>query len=607
MASVKTEKVIKTWGLGTINNLVPELLKRGASSYARNFIANQDMIELLGGRVLLGDKEVSNTPCLGLHTIQKQDGTWAMVRKNVTKLQAYDFDADSWSDIKTGLLEDEVMHFDNSFTPAGRQIWGCGEDGLFKIYPSALANPIDLTDETKNYKGKIMIEKSRMFCVGMKKDPTGIRLSRVDKDSNYVSVTGEAVGALGSVTYTGTLANDQVFGLLFTDGTQNVRDDKNGNLIGDGTGTINYATGAYSVTFSATTTNAVTADYLHEDPLNQGLADFTTSASRLAGEGNVLRQDATGTKSMLTISFDNKIFTLQDSGSWRLIISADDKDFDNDIFSSMVSCPSPNAAVNVSDGIIYIDTSEINKPKLRKLTYNDLGDKVIPKELSEVYSFEGYTFNKATMIHFNDFIIFSGASESSTVNDTTFFYNTETGGIFSAPNGYNFFVKANGRLYGGDSSTPNVYRLFDGYDDLGNSVIGEFESGNDMLDTEQLKKLKKFYIEGYQTGTAGCEVQLSFDKENWITVGEIDQNDVTAEAPEASHGSVLFGDDLYGGSDDLPQPNFFKKAFKFSTQKFERVMFRIVTSGYGYFAVTQVKFSDIRKKGSKTLRKYKKL
>lgn len=605
MASVKLEKEIKTWGFGTVNTVEAELIKRGSSSYSRNFIADKDKIELLGGRTLLGAEESSNIACLGLHTIQKQDGSWAMIRKNDTKLQAYDFDLDSWSDIKTGLASGEVMHFDNSFTPAGRQIWGCGEDGLYKIYPSALSNPIDLTNETKNYKGKIMIEKSRMFCVGMKEDPTGIRLSRVDKDSNYTSVTGESVGALGSTHYTGTLANDQVFGILITDGTQNVTDDKNGNLTGDGTGTINYSTGAYDVTFTATTTGAVTVDYLHEDPLNEGLADFTSSASRLAGEGNVLRQDATGTKSKLVISFDNKFFTLQDSGSWKLIISADDKDFDNDIFSAMVSCPSENGAVSVSNGIIYVDNSEVNKPKLRKLTYNELGDKVIPVELSENFSFEGYNFDKAAMIVFNDFVIFSGASSTSTVNDTTFFYNIETGGIFTADNGYNFFVKADGRLYGGDSSSPNVYRLFDGYDDLGNAVVGDFKAGNDRLDTEQIKKLKKFYIEGYQTGTAGCEVQLSFDKENWITVGTITQNDVIVGGEDESFGSVLFGDDLYGGSDEVSMPNYFKKAFKFSTQKFERVMFRIVTEGFGYFAVTQVKFSDIRKKGMKTLKKYK--
>jgi hypothetical protein len=50
-------------------------------------------------------------------------------------------------------------------------------------------------------------------------------------------------------------------------GGETLVDDRNGNLIGDGgsTGTINYATGAYSVTFDHTTTGAVTADYYWEE------------------------------------------------------------------------------------------------------------------------------------------------------------------------------------------------------------------------------------------------------------------------------------------------------------------------------------------------------
>jgi len=605
MSKVKTEKVIKRWGVGTVNAVQSELIVRGASALSRNFIANEDKIELLGGRKLVGVELTTNTPCLGLHSIQKQDGTWVMVRKNDTSLQGFDFITADWVDIKTGLLAGEEMYFSNSYTPAGRQIWGCGNDGLFKIYPSALVDEIDLTNASKNYKGYILIEKSRMFCVNMDKDPTGLRYSHVDADVNYTVVASEAAGSGTAKDYTGTLAKTQVFGVVFTKGAEVLTDNKDGLLTGNGTGTINYATGAFVLHFTTSNATAVTASYLWEDPLTNGLADYSVSATRLAGEGNVLRQDSFGTRSKAIISFDGTYFTLQDRGSWKLKIEANDTDLTNLPFNEKVSCSSALGLVAVSDGIIYIDTTEDLKPKLRKLAYNDLGDKIVPKELSQMYSFEGYDFSKCAMIQFNDFIIFTGRSETGTVNDTTFFYNLVTGGIFAADNGYDMLEVCGNKIYGGDSSSPNVYELFDTYSDLGSNIEGEFIGGNDTLDTEQLKKLKKFYVEGFIDPAQSFEIQLSFDLEDWLTIGTITAADITIDMGDQSVGSVLFGDDIYGGSDEGTDPDFYKKAFKVRTKKFERVRYRILPSGIGYLSITQVKFSDVRSKGTKTLRKYK--
>jgi hypothetical protein len=77
------------------------------------------------------------------------------------------------------------------------------------------------------------------------------------------AVEEEAIGSSGSTTYTGTIDNTPLRpgDLSFTDGTLEIVDDGDGTLSGDGDGTINYTTGAYSVTFSGTTTGAVTADY----------------------------------------------------------------------------------------------------------------------------------------------------------------------------------------------------------------------------------------------------------------------------------------------------------------------------------------------------------
>jgi len=83
-------------------------------------------------------------------------------------------------------------------------------------------------------------------------------------------VNDEHVGTLGSKTYTGTLANTTPISgsVVFYDAggaTQTITDDGDGTLSGDGTGTIIYATGVYSVTFTANTVSDPDVDYHYSD------------------------------------------------------------------------------------------------------------------------------------------------------------------------------------------------------------------------------------------------------------------------------------------------------------------------------------------------------
>lgn len=81
-------------------------------------------------------------------------------------------------------------------------------------------------------------------------------------------VRAESIGASGSTNYTGTLANipvkagDPQSRFNFTDGTQILEDeDGDGSLSGDGTGTVNYDTGAYDITFTSAAGASVISDY----------------------------------------------------------------------------------------------------------------------------------------------------------------------------------------------------------------------------------------------------------------------------------------------------------------------------------------------------------
>lgn len=606
-----TEKLTRVFGKGTINTIESELISPSAISESENFITYLDRMELTRGRKLLGAEETGSTPVLGLTKVIKQDGLEILIRKAETKLQYYDSANDLWVDMKTGLDPSAEIYFDMSFTPAGRQLWCCSRDGLYKVYPSALTDVLDMTS-VRNYKGKIKIEKSRMWCYGMEDDPTGLRASKVDRDSNYTLVSAEAIGASGSVTYTGTLAHGQVFGVVFTSGSQIVYDDKNGLLVGDGTGTINYATGQYSVTFTTSTAAAVTCKYLWEDPTTGGLADFRYSATRLAGEGNILRQDSTGTKSMVFVTFNSKYYTLQDNGSWELSVSSTDLDWNNQVYNTTIGTPNSSSAIPVADGIVFIDTSDPEKPKLRKLRYNEIGDRVIPEDLSQNFKMEDYVYDKSVVFSFGDYYLISCRTSDSSTNNFTLIYNYVLKTFDTLTNGYSYFVEANNKLYGGDSSSSNVYEILSGYDDLEYTIEGFFVTKNDdyrdefSKNSEQLKKFKEITIAGYIGESQSFELYASFDREDFVLLGSFNAStDLSDTALTRTVGESLLGDIVGGGDTEVTDAFYYRKTFRYLTQKFYRRRLKIVPTGIGYFSVTEFKDSKIKFKGFKTLTKYK--
>lgn len=606
MPKVFLEKSIDSYGKGTINSFSQDLIDRKAASDSLNFLTFLDHIELIRGRKIMGADEAGNTPVLGLHVGYKADGTALMLRKITTKLQYYDTATELWVDCKTGLIEGEELSFDNSFTPAGRQIWACGQDGLFKIYPSNPTSVLDLTDSTKNYKGVIGIEGSRMRCVGMKEDPTGLRLSKVDKDANYTTITAEAVGALGSTHYAKTLAHAQLFGLVVTDGTQTLTDDKNGNLTGDGTGTVNYATGAIDVTFNATTTGPVVASYLYEDPLTNGLADFGYSATRVTGEGNILRQDATGAKSQNVITFNDKFYTFQDKGSWHLGIDSTDLKFENLIYNLMIGTPSWKSLKAYADGIIFIDTANPEKPKLRRLGFDQYNSLVVPYDLSQNFKMEDYVFDEDTVLEiFGDIVAISCKTADSTVNNKTIFYNLLYKTFDVADYGYNFFAIMDNKLYGGDSLSPNVYEVLSGWDDDGSLINGYWESKNDDLDYDQIKKEKMFIVSGYMMKDQEFELYASYDGEEYELLGSLKgTDDEVQEISQIMVGVSMVGTSQIGG-ENVEAAYYFKKGFKIHTPKFNRIKIKLVAKGIGYLSFYELKHSNIKLKGSKLLKKYK--
>ena len=112
-------------------------------------------------------------------------------------------------------------------------------------------------------------------------------------------IENEASGTgAGSASMTGTASYVPIRPGTFkiTDGTKVVTDDGNGALVGDiaaGTNTINYATGAWNVTFSSTVTNgtAVTSTYEYNSEANDLIPeiDIQLTSSPVVTRPNKLR------------------------------------------------------------------------------------------------------------------------------------------------------------------------------------------------------------------------------------------------------------------------------------------------------------------------------
>jgi hypothetical protein len=110
-------------------------------------------------------------------------------------------------------------------------------------------------------------------------------------------VENEAIGASGTDNYTGNIDYRPVRpgSLVLTDGTQIVTDNGQGALIGDvdggGTNTIDYTTGAFDVTFAASTTGDVLGTYEYNLEGNEDIPelDLTIESSPVTARMRKLR------------------------------------------------------------------------------------------------------------------------------------------------------------------------------------------------------------------------------------------------------------------------------------------------------------------------------
>lgn len=610
---------------GLMTYFEPQQIPRGAASDEINFLTRGSKIETRNGYTPLGLEINGTGSSKGTFTAHRWDGTEIIFRVRSGKLEYFDDPTGTW--IESGSNEfaaapGETVTFAEYLSDAGAQLWASSPStDLLKIMTANPSTPLSQYNAAKNFKGYIRIRLNRMLLWNYLGNTLGrasnasLRGSYIDSQ-NYNSVTGEAQGTGdGSTkTFNGTLSTmggvKTAFGVTFTDTHETFADDYNGNLVGDmgGTGTINYVTGVYSITFFAAPANsqAITASYATEDATQGGIADFTHSGTRLAGEGFVFLQNDGG-KLLNVFSLNGSEYCLHERKAWVLTLGVDDTTATNLIYRDRMSLSSLFGGVATADGIYYIDTTLQSRPYVALLSYNAVSNLVLPADLSsEVLDLSGYSFDQCVAWEWEKYILFSMRTTDSPTNNRVLLFNKELK-CFDVVDFYanNFCIKS-GALYAGDSATVNVYNLFSGFDDNG-SVPNYAWTGNvDDHGMLGLKKTKKLWIEGEIDVNQNTDVYVSLDRGSFVKVGTISGGGSYVDRGQAVLiGSLIVGLNLVGGGSNGASAFHYLCQLKLRLDKYKYFQVRFVPVGIGYFSATMYTNFDVRTKEDKLPSKYR--
>ncbi len=620
------EQYIKNFNKGLFTRLENESIPLGAASDSNNWQSLGDRIELRRGQILMGSDVTGSGRVTGLMVGSQFDGTQIPFRTRDSKIEYYDTVTSDWIESGSDRLgapalgEDVAIEQYHSLAGAFAY-FSSKNSGIYKI---PIANPgsvVDLASTT--FRGKIRIKQNRTFLWDRKDsdggfDTTGLYGSYIDKDelSDFTAVTSETgfTGAVDSANKTYTKAalafkgGDAKRTCMYVSvyattgaGVETFRDSRNGTLVSNfgGTGTINYATGAVSVTFfNAPTSGSVASDYYWENSVSAGIMDFTKSAPRTAGQGFVFRQDDGGEEFQNIFSLGADEYCLHGLKTWKLTLSSDDTDATNLIYRSRVGMPYWRAGTETGDGIYYADAPDTSEPFVRILQPNAFNTEVKPASISDAIDLTGYRFDQCVIREWGVYILVACRTSGATANDTLFVYHK----LWKLWDKFDFRCSTldvyNGALIAGDSASKNVFTLFSGLTDEDVEIPNYWISGKMDHGIEGVKYHNLFEINGLIQPDQELDIYFSYDNADFVQVGTIQGNGSYVDLGQSiSVGSNTLGSTEVGGGGDGIEASPFRREFRVNTPRYEKIRVKYVASKVGYVSVSQFGFKDIRKKG----------
>lgn len=626
MLSVRIKNFIK----GLITRIEPESIPDGSASNSLNWTTDPDRIALRRGQRRLGS-DAGTGKVTGLAVATTNAGTERLYRTRGRKVEYYDLSSTDWTEIGTDTLPAAASGEEVSFAPytnlAGAALYLSSPNS--SIYKIMLANPTSITDLlSTTFRGYLKASLGRMFLWNQKgstggQDKTSVYGSYIDKDelTDYTQIANENCASGNGVlkTFTGTLAfkaansKRTCFFVTFTDSVETFTDNYDGTLTGTagGTGTINYTTGEYSITFAVAPLNAannVKATYYWEDSTSQGPADFTKSTPRTAGQGFVFLQTDGGGDLLGIADYRDTQYCLHRRKTWALNITNTDTNATNLPSFPKVGIPNWRAWTETGQGIYYVDDIDESDPHIRLLTLNAIGTEVEPQSISEAIDLTNYRFDQSVVYEWGDLILVACRTSDSSVNNRVLAYNKVQKSWEIHDYRVSCFATYNGTLVAGDTATNNVYELFSGVDD-DDSEIPNYWIGNiSDFKTPNLKKVKRLVLQGTIGPDQELDVYLSPDRGAFVKVGTIQgSGSYVDRTANVSVGATTLGRKEVGGGGldgQIPAYNF-ECAFPVALGKFETLQIKFQATKVGWASVSLIEFRDIRTKERRLPTKYR--
>lgn len=609
------KKTIQAFTSGTHDLVDDELIPEDAASNSIGWLTKDGKIELMYGRQAQGAEGAAGA-VVTEHTAYKTDGTSVRYRKvsDGTDGKIQYLNSGTWTDVITSLSTSAVV-FSNYASLAGNFVYITSpEDGIFKIVTANPGDYTDLYDSSKNFKGYAFIDKARMIMWDTADDATGLYGSYIDAQDGdvYTTVSAEAIGSSGSTNYTGTLAfkaggdTRTCFGVIFTDGTQTITIDFTGNADADsdGSGTVNFMTGAYDVTFDASTGGSVTSDYQWEDSNAKGVTDFTKSATRVAGEGFVVRQDKGGDAIKVVIPFDGSYFSIKARSVYQFTLDVDDTNPRNELIRTDIGVENQTSAVGTSAGIVFMNTNNPTKPILHILRRNPVGDNFETSPLFPHFNFAQYVYDDIVLETWDRYLVVS-CRYNSNENNRLLMCNMVEGTVDVAPYGGSAFTKNGGFLYMGDPNSQTTYEMFTGFDDMGLTISNKWTSRGEKYGSEALKRTKKYRFRGLISPDQSIRVEIALDNNDFQLIGTIlGSGDYVDYTSTYAIGTSFIGEETVGGGDEEPVYYFYME-IKARLEKFRKRRIRLKAEGYGYVSLQEITDFDIWQYQEKLPKQYR--
>ncbi len=392
---------------------------------------------------------------------------------------------------------------------------------------------------------------------------------------------------------------------VFSDNQQGVLASNEG-----GTGTINYATGAFSVTFITVPANgvAVIGNYYTENATSGGILDFSfNSASPSIGQGYLNLQGASGPL-LASCGFQGIEYQFHLYRTWNVSLptdaSAGYSSLENLQYWSHIGIPYSRAQYPTGGGVLLLDNTYPAEPKytILEIPPGSTNLTVVPTWISEDLDLSGFNHSTAVVFQWGQYNILACqplVNGVATGVNTVFFIQDTESNLWNQLD-YSVTSLANflGSLLSGDSLSPNAFTLFSGTDDDENIIDNYWNSSLTDLGMQGQKKVRYFYIQGLIQRPQAIDVNYAINGGQFVNAFKIlgTGSYVNSSSP-VGVGSNTVGSETIGAGEIMALP--FEVEFPVMTDYFEYIQIQFQALAIGWAQINKFGFRDIRHKSLK--------